>query len=173
MKKQIRLGLRIASCVIASFMLAFAAYFFMATLAGNPMPMFFGRGTAVVLSGSMEPTLSVDDLVFVKKSKDYAERDIVVYKSGDMLIIHRIISISEDGQTIITQGDFNPKEDDPIDVSALMGKMTGKISGGGKVIRFLRSPVMIGLLTAVAVVLLLLPSCFGRKKKEVENDDDE
>ena len=33
------------------------------SLAGNAMPMPFGFGMAVVLSGSMEPVLSVNDLL--------------------------------------------------------------------------------------------------------------
>ena len=166
-----RFWLRAVVCVIASFVLVFAGYIFIATLVDNQMPMLFGRGTAVVRSGSMEPELSVFDLVFVKASKSYEEGDIVVYKSGDILIIHRIISISPDGETVITQGDANPSADAPINISAIKGKKTGKISGGGKVIDFLRSPVVMGVLLVVAVALLVLPSCF-KKKKEDEKEDE-
>ena len=35
---------------------------------GDPLPMPFGYGAAVVLSGSMEPTYSAGDLLIVKKS---------------------------------------------------------------------------------------------------------
>ena len=40
-------------------------------LLGNKLPMPFGYGTAVVLSGSMEPTFSKDDLIIVKKKDRY------------------------------------------------------------------------------------------------------
>ena len=38
-----------------------------ARLAGNQVPMPFGVGASVVLSGSMEPTLSVGDLLLLKQ----------------------------------------------------------------------------------------------------------
>ena len=169
MKKNVRarFWLRAVTCVIASFVLAFVLYIFIATLAGDHMPMLFGRGSAVVRSGSMEPELFKDDLVFVKTSKSYEVGDIVVYQSGEMLIIHRIISISEDGETLVTQGDANPSADDPIAMTALKGKMTGKIAGGGKAIDFVRSPVVMGVMLGGATLLILLPS-FKRKKKEDE-----
>ena len=73
------------------------------TLAGNAMPMRFGIGSAVVLSGSMEPTLSVNDYVIVQAADSYAVGDIVVYQSGNSLVIHRVVEI--DGENIIARGD--------------------------------------------------------------------
>ena len=37
------------------------------SLMGNALPMPFGYGAAVVLSGSMEPTFSTGDLILVKE----------------------------------------------------------------------------------------------------------
>ena len=52
------------------------------TIAGNPMPMPFGVGAAVVLSGSMEPEFSAGDLIVFVEADDYAINDIVVYQSA-------------------------------------------------------------------------------------------
>ena len=41
------------------------------TLVGNAMPMPFGYGSAVVLSGSMEPELSVNDLIIVQQKEHF------------------------------------------------------------------------------------------------------
>ncbi len=59
-------------------------------LAGNRLPMPFGFGVAVVLSGSMEPTLSVNDVIIVRESESYNINDIVVYDSCREMIVHRI-----------------------------------------------------------------------------------
>ena len=56
-----------------------------------------GLAPYVVLSGSMEPTLSVDDLVIVRAAEDYAVGDVVVYQSGHSLVIHRIVAMSSEG----------------------------------------------------------------------------
>ena len=48
------------------------------SLVGNQLPMPFGYGAAVVLSGSMEPEFSEGDLIFVKETESYKQNDIVV-----------------------------------------------------------------------------------------------
>ena len=60
-------------------------------LAGNAVPMPFGFGASVVLSGSMEPAPSVGDLLIVQAQEDYETGDIVVYQSGSVPVVHRIV----------------------------------------------------------------------------------
>ena len=43
------------------------------SLVGNHLPMPFGYGAAVVLSGSMEPTLSVGDLILVNPKSEHVD----------------------------------------------------------------------------------------------------
>ena len=57
------------------------------TLVGNQLPMPFGYGAAVVLSGSMEPTFSTGDLIVVKEQNDYILDDIVVYQEASFLVV--------------------------------------------------------------------------------------
>ena len=61
------------------------------TLTGNEMPMPFGVGVSVVLSGSMEPQLQVNDLVLVQRQEEYVPGDVVVYQSGRSLVIHQLL----------------------------------------------------------------------------------
>ena len=75
------------------------------SLTGNVLPMPFGVGMAVVLSGSMEPELSVNDVIIVQQQDGYEVGDVVVYQSDKSLVVHRIIEIS-DGM-VVTQGDAN------------------------------------------------------------------
>ena len=60
----------------------------------NSMPMPFGFGVSVVLTGSMEPELLPDDLVFVREQENYKAGDIVVYQKDNQLIVHRILEIN-------------------------------------------------------------------------------
>lgn len=123
-------------------------------LAGNALPMPFGYGMAVVLSGSMEPVLSIDDLVVIHRQKNYEVGDIIVYQSGRELIIHRIIKIEEDG--LITKGDANNMSDPPIDWTSVKGKMIAHIPGVGLLIRGLKTPAGVILVLAAAFILLEL-----------------
>ena len=114
---------------------------------GVSMP--FGFGASFVLSGSMEPEISTDDLVFVKRADELQVGDVVLYNTGGSRVLHRITCI--DGDTIITKGDANNTEDKPISSDAVLGVYTGKIAGAGKVIRFITNPPFV-----MAVVFLLM-----------------
>ena len=83
--------IRRISLAILGILLGLNVYFANAqSLAGNKLPMPLGFGVAVVLSGSMEPTLSVNDVIIVRESESYNINDIVVYDSGREMIVHRI-----------------------------------------------------------------------------------
>lgn len=124
------------------------------TLAGNQLPMPFGIGVAVVMSGSMEPTLSVDDLVVIRQTEDYQVGDIIVYQSGASLVIHRIVDIQ--GDTVTARGDANNTNDEPIRDVYIKGKLLLTLPGLGAAARLLKStPVTVGLLAGALVLLEL------------------
>ena len=135
-------------------------------LAGNAMPMPFGWGLSVVLSGSMEPSLSVNDLVIVHEQAAYETGDIVVYQSGNMLVCHRIVSL-QDG-TVTTQGDANNAPDPPIGLADIKGKAVAQVPGVGAAGLFLKTPAGFGLAVIVAVLLFELPYWQQRKKADAE-----
>ena len=81
-------------------------------LVGNRMPMPFGYGAAVVLSGSMEPVLSVNDVIIAQKTEDYAVGDMIVYQDGGSVVVHRVVTLDE--ETVQTRGDANNVADAPI-----------------------------------------------------------
>lgn len=138
------------------------------TLAGNEMPMPFGWGISVVLSESMEPALSVNDLVLVRAASDYEVNDVVVYQEGSSLVIHRIRAI--DGDEVITKGDANDKADDPIPLSAVKGKAVAVLPFVGVVARFLKKPVGTVLLLLAAVASFEVPYLRQRRKANEEQE---
>ena len=137
-----------------------------AGLAGNQMPMPFGLGTAVVLSGSMEPELKVNDLVFVTQADDYEVGQIVVYQLGKTLVIHRIVSL--DGEYIVTKGDANNTEDEPVTYLQVKGVYRFKIPFVGMLVRFIKT-VPGTLIVFMLAMYLLLRS----RRKEREKDDED
>lgn len=133
---------------------------------GDDMPMPFGIGVSVVLSGSMEPALSIDDVIIVKQTKDYGVDDMVVFNDHGTLVVHRIISIR--GESIITKGDANNSADEPITSDIIKGKVIEVIPGMGKVLNTLRSPVVVIIVVGLAVLLMELS--FKKEKKDAEQD---
>ena len=134
----------------------------------NPqgLSMPFGFGASFVLTGSMEPEISTDDLVFVKKPGKLQVGDVVLYNTGGSNVLHRITKI--DGDMITTQGDANNTEDKPFSKSAVLGVYIGKIPSGGKIIRFVTNPpfvmAVVFLLMAAAVIWMFVEDHRERKK---------
>lgn len=161
-KKKRRTGAaRILLFVIISLIIGLSVYRWNAErLAGNAMPMPFGFGMSVVLSGSMEPELSVNDLVIIAKSDSYKTGDTVVYQSQGDLIIHKIIET--DGVTAVTKGTANNIPDEPIQVEAIKGKLVIKLPKVGIAVRGIRTPI--GVVIILAAAFLLLGLSYRREK---------
>ena len=130
-------------------------------------------GYAVVVSGSMEPNIHVNDVLVYQKHRqaDYHPGDVILYIRGEgtedeMLISHRIVSI--DGDTLVTKGDANMASDAPIQFSQVVGRVAIRIPYIGRTVRFVRTVpglIIAGLLIVGLVVFgLLLPTITRTKK---------
>ena len=135
-------------------------------LTGDQMPMPFGVGASVVLSGSMEPELSVGDLLIVTRADSYRVGDVVVYQSGRMAVVHRIISM--DGTSVVTQGDANNVPDEPMDVSVIKGKVLWAIPLIGYLVWALKTPA--GICMTVAAAVVLMEVSYRSEKKQTESE---
>lgn len=151
--KQIKTILRTLLIIFVSAVLGFNLYTWNAqSLMGNTLPMPFGYGGAVVLTGSMEPTIHVNDVILVAEQPTYAENEIAVYQSGSILVVHRILDIT-DGM-VTTKGDANNAPDAPIELSAVKGKVVGVIPGVGGIVKILKTPTATAIMLVGAVLLL-------------------
>ena len=161
--KQFKSVLRTLMIIFVSLVIGFNLYTWNAqSLMGNALPMPFGYGAAVVLTGSMEPTIRVNDVILVAERPVYAENEIAVYQSGNILVVHRILEIS-DGM-VTTKGDANNAADAPVELSAVKGKVVGVIPGVGAIVKILKTPTATALMLVGAV--LLLEASFRKEKKK-------
>lgn len=138
------------------------------SLVGNQLPMPFGYGAAVVMSGSMEPELSKGDLIIVKEENSFVKNQIVVFQDENHLVVHRIIDV--DKETITTKGDANNVADKPIDISAIKGTVLFWVPYVGNIVSLLKTPAGTFSIIAVAIVLIELPNIAERKKDDEERD---
>lgn len=154
---------RIALALVISLVLGVGIYTVNAkSLNGNTLPMPFGVGVAVVLSGSMEPELQINDMIIVTAQDSYQVGDVVVYQSYGTLIVHRIISM--DGETVITQGDANGTPDPAIKISDIKGEVVASIPFVGVILSFIRSPL--GIILILGAAFLLMERSFRKEKQE-------
>ncbi|MCD7722872.1 MAG: signal peptidase I [Clostridiales bacterium] len=170
-KKLIKAAFRALLILVICFLLGVSIYSNIEKNAGEQMPMPLGWGVSIVASGSMEPELSVNDLVIIKETQEIALGDTIVYETDSgSLVIHKVISI--DGSTITTQGIANNTPDQPIDISAVKGKLVYSIPKVGAVITALKTPAGIIILLVAAVLLFAAPN-FIKTKKDNSGEDPE
>ena len=80
----------------------------------------FGYSILSTETGSMSPIIEKGDIIIIKIGDEIKENDIITYKKDNVLITHRIEQIQ--GNTIITRGDYNNIQDEPIEKSQVIGK---------------------------------------------------
>lgn len=171
--------LRIVITVIASIILGVNVYILNAKrLAGNQLPMPFGYGAAIVMSGSMSPALEVGDLVIVKEvseeggtsQEDLSVGDVVIFEDGDSFVIHRVIEKNESEKILTTKGDYNNAADAPVSFSQVKGVLFKSISGAGDVLLMMRNPVFIVFLIVLVVLWTELSIAAQKKKAKASAD---
>lgn len=143
----------------------------------------FQINSFVVISGSMEPTLKINDLIFNIKADEskLQEGDIISFYEENNVVTHRINSIvHEDGKTYYeTKGDNNPNVDEKMtEYKNIVGKYIFKIPKVGYSIRNMQTQIGIFAI----IVILLFAEVHARKKenkeylrhrKRIEKEEDE
>lgn len=77
------------------------------------VPNFMGYDVYNVVSGSMEPTIPIGSIIYVKDTDpaDIKSGDIIAFQSGDSVIMHRVKENKVVEGTFVTKGDANEAED--------------------------------------------------------------
>lgn len=110
------------------------------------VPQYLGYQIYDVVSGSMEPTIPVGSIIYVKETEPSTIKkgDIIAFQSGDSIVMHRVVDNKVVEGTYTTKGDANNTEDiNEVPYSSLIGVVTRHI------------PIM-------GQLLILFGSTFGR-----------
>ena len=86
----------------------------------------FGYTYFQVKTGSMTGSIDVGDIVIVNLTDNYDSGDIITYQTNGSFVTHRLVK--DLGSKVITKGDVNNVEDDPVNKDQVVGKVTVIIS---------------------------------------------
>ena len=116
-----------------------------------------------VISGSMEPTYSVGDLLYVKTVDPDSVRvgDPITFVLNEDLAVatHRVVAVDSVNRQFTTKGDANESEDArPVHFNNLVGVPVFAIPLLGYVSTYIQSPP--GLYVAIGFGVLLLTAVF-------------
>ena len=125
------------------------------------MTVLCGYTSAIVVSGSMEPTINIDDYVLIHQQADYEVGNIICFVDDDgMVVTHRVSRIEEvDGvENFYTKGDANDSEDlDPKILDQIYGQVIWSLAGVGSVVSFFQSIWgIIILLSAIGLLFFIV-----------------
>lgn len=129
-----------------------------------------------VISGSMEPTYSVGDLLYVKEVDPDSVKvgDPITFVLNEDLVVatHRVVGIDSENRRFTTKGDANENEDaSPVHFNNLVGVPVFSVPMLGYVSAFIQKPP--GMYYAIAFGIVLLAAVFLpdllTKKEEAES----
>ena len=122
----------------------------------NQIPNFLGYKNFIILSGSMEDTLNVGDIIFTKEKSEIKNGDIISYREEQAVITHRVIDIIEQNRKTFykTKGDANKSIDkELVSPDEIEGIYCFKIPKIGIVIVLLQSKI--GIITFLIILFIL------------------
>lgn len=154
-------------------LLTFNVYsFVMIKVLGNELAVIGGKALVEVISGSMEPTIKVGDMIIIDtEAQDFKEKDIITFKDeAGSFVTHRIMEVKEEG--FVTKGDNNDSLDrDLVREENIVGRYCFKIAGLGIFISALKNPITFVIIMLIGVILCFLSST-DKDGKPVDVDDD-
>ena len=136
------------------------------TFGKNSYPNYFGYTVFEVASGSMAPTLQINDVVLVKITKENLNKgDIIAFYGENAIITHRILFMEND--IITVKGDSNSVVDKPISREQVIGKIVKVFPKLGIWKKVITDPK---ILLAIFITLLLFDFAlsYSDKNKQVE-----
>ena len=130
-----------------------------------------------VVSGSMEPTYSVGDLLYVMEVDPDGIKvgDPITFVLNEDLVVatHRVVKVDAQNRQFTTKGDANSSEDAaPVHFNNLIGVPVFAIPLLGYVSAYIQNPPGMYVAIALSVVLLasvFLPDLLGKKNEKQED----
>lgn len=135
-----------------------------------------GYRVYTVISGSMEPELSLGDLLYVKPvdpSTIKVGDDVTFVLNEDLVVAtHRVIAVDTESKHLYTKGIANDIEDAPVHFNNVLGVVDFSIPLLGYVSDFIQNPPGMYITIAagaVLIILVFLPDFLPKKKEQTES----
>lgn len=140
------------------------------------VPYLFRIKPQIVLSGSMEPEVSVGSLVYLSENippEEIQEQDVIAYRRGNqMQVLHRVIQVDKEKKLFQTKGDANEKADPGmVDFSQYVGKEVFSIPYLGYGVDFIQTGENRFWLGGGILILLAVDFWWHRKERRENSEE--
>ena len=142
------------------------------------LPQFMGYEIYEVVSGSMEPNIPVGSVVYAR----YAEPetieagDVIVFRSDDDMITHRVVRNKVEESEFVTKGDANANQDPyPVAYKDVVGKVERHFPSVGRLLSIYSSAVgklYVFMVAASGLMFNMIASRLRQRMRSVTAPDD-
>ena len=167
-KKAVKLVINGFTCLLLAVLVLIIYGKLTVTFSDKSYPNYFGYTFFEVASGSMKPTLDINDVIIIKIGNDNIKADdIIAFEYDNSIITHRVVYI--DGDSIVVKGDNNNTVDKPINKDQVIGLMVKKYSKLGLWKKVIMDPK---ILITLFITLLLFDFALSYNKKDEKVNSD-
>ena len=137
------------------------------------VPYLMGYTELAVLTGSMQPTLPVGTLIYVKEVEPETLQvgDVVTYRlEGETMVTHRVVENNTLMGQFVTKGDANEKADvNPASYEEFIGKLALSIPYLGRLAQLFTSTsgkIGAGIVILAALLLHVIGTTFEKRTEK-------
>lgn len=155
---------KIFSLILSILVISYGISLIQVSKGKQKLPTVLGFTGVTVISGSMEPEISVGDYVIIKKPKkeDIQKGTIITFEQDGVLVTHRVESVVNDG-VYSTKGDANNTVDSQlVKFENILGTSALVVPKFGKLLLWLRTIPGITSILVGTVLFIFWPT---RKNK--------
>lgn len=155
--------------IILTIIIIICIYSFISlNILGKDYVNYFSYTVFSIGSNSMAPTITTNDLIIVKLTKNVEKGDIITFKDDKVLVTHRIIGETANGY--ITKGDANNTEDKNVSNTSVIGKVVKILPNYGTWFKVITTPKII-IMICTTVFLFSIAFSYTSKRRLGKNDD--
>ena len=132
---------KIFSLILSILVISYGISLIQVSKGKQKLPTVLGFTGVTVISGSMEPEISVGDYVIIKKPRkeDIQKGTIITFEQDGVLVTHRVESVVSDG-VYSTKGDANNTVDSKlVKFENILGTSVLVVPKFGKLLLWLRT----------------------------------
>ena len=159
--EKIFINIIIACLIVIAIILIYN--FFQLNILNKEYTNIFGYTYFQVETGSMEDTIKIEDIVIIKLNDEIGINDIITFKQNDAFITHRVIKI--DDEKLITKGDNNNANDEPISKNDVIGKVVYIVQDVG-VWKKVFSDIQVIIPMTITIIIFIILICYKEKVKQ-------
>lgn len=154
--------------ILSIIVIILIVFFIQTNIQNKKYPQLGNYTFFQIATGSMAKTINIDDIIIVKLGSEYKTNDIITYEENGNFITHRITEIKDN--SIITKGDNNNAEDEPIQKENVIGKVVFTIKNIGVWKKVFSDAKVIISCTLTIILFILLVVYKEKQGKENKND---